>query len=474
MKNNLIINGIKWTSIQFAFAFLLSFIVKLVLAKLLVPTDFGLVGMASVIIAVGSSAAELGMSAALIQKKDNDEAEKLYDTAFWTGVLWGIILYAIICFIISPIAAHFFNEQILEKLIPILSVGILIRPLNTVHISILTRSLDFKKIAIINNIATLIAGIIGIITAIMGLGVWSLAFNSFFMAVLTVPLFFVYTKWLPKLKWEKKYFLRIFSFGAYSTGTSVFSMLTYNIDNLFVGKLLGSFSLGSYSLAFTLTEKLRQTISSVVNKVMYPVFGKYQNNPQKMKRYFLKIVYINSIAIYPIMAIFFIFSKNIILFFGDKWLDAVTPLRILAIAMMIHLIINSFSSFLRGIGFPKLEFKIIFIQTIFIFIPCLIVGILNWGIVGAAYAILINKVTLVCIATYYLNKHLGLTIIEIIESLKSSITSIIIAGIVIFVFQNLFNVNSILFLIPVFISIYIVALIILEKEPLRLIVKQII
>src|SRR5690606_5353534 len=161
----------------------------------------------------------------------------------------------------------------------------------------------------------------------------------------------------------------IFSFGIYSTGTSIFSTLTYNFDNLIIGKMLGASMLGAYTLSFSLTEQLRQTLSAVLNKVMYPVFGKTQDDKQKLKNYFLKIVNFNALIIYPLMAYFFLFAKEVISFFGEKWSDAVLPLKILSIAMMIHLLINSFTSLIRGLGKPKLEMKIIIGLTLFVLIP---------------------------------------------------------------------------------------------------------
>ncbi len=255
MNSKSISSGIIWTSIQFAIDFLFRFLVRFILAKLLLPNEFGLVGMCTVFIAVATAASELGMSTALIQKKNDHEAEEMYSTAFWSGIIWGIGIYIFLSFIIAPLAALFYKEPMLNIIIPILSLGILLRPFSLIHIVILTRKMDFKSIAKILNFSALIAGIISIIGAIFfNFGVWALVLNNCLAVLISVPLFFVVTKWKPNLEWKKLHFKNIFGFGVYSTGSTIFSTLTYNIDNLMIGKMLGASMLGSYTLSFSLTE----------------------------------------------------------------------------------------------------------------------------------------------------------------------------------------------------------------------------
>ena len=432
---------------------------------MLLPKDFGLVGMTSIFVSVISAASELGMGAALIQKKDQQLVAKFYNTAFWTGLVWGAVLYLIMCFVIGPFAAIFYNEPILIRLIPVLSIGIFLKPFNLIHTVILTRSMNFKKMAIVNNSAAVVAGLCGLILAYFGFGVWALAINNFLAITLSVPLLFLITNWKPKFEWIKNYFKEIFGFGMYSTGTTVFATTTYNIDNLMIGRFLGTTSLGAYTLAFSLTEVLRQTISSILNKVMYPVFGQLQNDKKKLKSYFLKIININAIIIYPLMFFFVLFAKELVIgIFGNKWIETILPLRILAIAMMIHLIINSFTSLLRGLGYPGIEFKIIFGLTLFVLIPGLYIGIVNWGLLGATVAILINKIFLVIVALMVLKKHLEIRLIEIINTIKGSVLSIIIAGLFSLALKTYFIETHWTFILCFYHLIYIGCIYSLERK----------
>lgn len=467
MDSKVIIKGIKWTSIEFAFRTLFSFLVKLVLAKLLLPDDFGLVGMTSIFIAVVSAASELGMGAALIQKKDNKYTERLYNTAFWSGLVWGSVLYLIMCFAVGPFAASFYDEPILIKLMPVLSICIFLNPLNLIHTVILTRAMNFKKIAMIQNSATLVAGLTSLLTAYLGFGIWALAINNFLVAVLSVPMLFLTTRWKPKFEWVKSYFKEIFGFGIYSTGTAIISTTSYNFDNLMIGKLLGAGPLGAYILAFSLTELLRQNISSIINKVMYPVFGQLQDNKERLKNYFLKIINLNAIVMYPLMFFFVLFAEELILgIFGNKWVDAILPLKFLAVAVMVHLIINSFASLLRGLGYPGLEFKIIMGTTLIVLIPGLYLGITQWGLLGATLAILINKISLVGVALWVLRKKMKISLIEIASTLKGSAFAISIASLLTLVLKaSLPDIHWIVFS-SIYFLIYVASILFFEKNTL--------
>lgn len=472
-KSGSILNGVKWTSIQFVLETAFRFSIRLILAKLLFPEQFGLIGMAAVFISIANAASDLGMGAALIQKKEDDDAIKMYDTAFWSGLGWGASVFLLMSLVIGPVAANFYEEPLLLKLIPVLSLGILIKPFSLIHTVILTRAMNFKSIAKIYNSTFLIAGIIAIIAAFLDFGVWALVINSVLGGVLSVPIFFYVTKWKPNRKWNKNYFKEIFGFGAYSTGTVIFSSITYNIDNLIIGKMLGASLLGSYTLAFSFTENLRQMISGILNKVMYPVFGKNQDDKEKLKGYFLKIINFNALLIYPLMTFFLLFADDIVLgFFGNKWQATIIPLQILSIAIMVHSVVNSFTSLIRGLGKPKLEMKIIIGLTIFVLIPSLSIGIYYFGLKGAALAILVNKVALASIGLTVLKREIGLQPKKVLDAIKTALIGIFFAGIIIFGLGLIEPFNKFYLLSPIYIIIYLGIVYSLEKEQLKEVIKN--
>lgn len=409
-SKSLILKGVFWNGLQLVINQSFTFIVRLILAKLLLPEQFGIIGMATVFTGFVQVLTELGIGAALVQRKDDQLNPIHYHTSFWTGVIWSALLFLLMTFVAAPFAANFYKEPILKVLIPVISIGILLSPINLVNKAQLTKQMNFKKIARIENITNIIAGIISIIMALLGAGVWSLAFNSTAIILFAIPLYFKATGWFPKLIWSKEAFKDVFGFGIYTTGTNVINYFINNVDYLLIGKVLSAQALGAYTFAFVLTDTFRGKLMSVINNVMYPLYGKKQGDPEALKKYYLKVVSYNSIIVYPIMVLLLTLAEPIILnIFGDKWHDSIIPLKILSVSVMIHMLVNSNTALIRGLGKPGLEMKLQLFKA-FIFIPTLVFGIYTNGIIGASWAILINKVIAVIIAQYTFNKLINIKI----------------------------------------------------------------
>ena len=419
----LVASGIFWNFIQLVINQSFNFILKLVLAKLLFPSEFGLVGMATVFTGFVQILNDLGVGSALVQRKDEHLRNEHYHTAFWTGVIWSILLFLIMSFGVGPLAAMFYNKPILTTIIPVLSIGILVSPVNLVHKAQLTKQMKFKKLAFIDNVSNIVVGVIALIMALKGAGVWALVFNSVGNVFFAMPLFFKATGWKPAFIMDKQAFKEVFGFGVYTTGSNILNYLYNNIDYLLIGKLLGATSLGIYTLAFVLTDTFRGRLMAVINNVMYPIYGKNQNDIVSLKKYYLKVVLFNCLFVFPVM-IFFVVEGNhfIISVFGAKWQQTVAPLQILSVSVMFHLLVSGNTSLLRGLGRPGLEMK----QQIFkalVFLPSLALGIYFYGIIGAAWAVLLNKIVVVLVAQYSFNYliPIKISIVEFFIALRAPI-----------------------------------------------------
>ncbi|WP_161890516.1 lipopolysaccharide biosynthesis protein [Pontibacter russatus] len=414
-----IVSGVFWNVLQLVVNKTFSFVIKLVLAKLLFPEQFGLVGMATVFTSFVQVFNELGIGAALVQRKDEELRDAHFHTAFWTGVVWSVGIFLIIAFVVAPLAAQFYNEPLLSSLIPVLSIGVLSSPVNLVHRAQLTKQMDFKKLAFIGNASTIFAGAVALMLAFLGAGVWSLVFNSVATFVIAMPLYFRATKWVPKLVWEKQAFNDVFGFGIYTTGTSVLNNLLTNLDYLLIGKLLSASALGVYTFAFVLTDTFRNQFTVMMNKVMYPVYGQHQDDPALLKKYYLKVVTYNSLVIYPAMVLLIVLGEPLILnLFGSKWQESILPMKILALSVMIHMLVSGHSSLLRGQGRPRLELKLQFFKAAFLYAPLIVIGIYKYGIVGASWACVIYKVLEVILIQYYLKKVVDISFGDLLAHMK--------------------------------------------------------
>ncbi|MCX2739945.1 lipopolysaccharide biosynthesis protein [Pontibacter anaerobius] len=424
-----VVNGVFWNVIELVINRGFAFAIKLVLAKILFPEQFGLIGMATVFASFVQVFNDIGIGAALVQRKQEDLQEIHFHTAFWTGIVWSIGIYLIMAFGVAPLAASFYREPILRDIVPVMSLGILSGPVNLVHNAQLTREMQFKKLAFISGASTIFSGLLALGLALAGAGVWSLVFNSVATFVIAMPLYFGATKWVPKLQWQRAAFNDIFGFGVYTTGTNLFNNLISKLDYLLIGKLLSASALGVYTLAFVLTDTFRSQIMHMVNKVMYPIYGQKQDDISLVRKFYLKTVRYNSLCIYPIMVFFIVLGEPFVLgFFEAKWSESVIPLKVLALSVMIHMLVSSHGSLIRGLGQPRLEMKLQFFKALFLYVPLISFGVYYYGILGAAWAFVGTKTIEVILAQYYLKKLVGITVKDLMKTITPPLWAAVAAA----------------------------------------------
>lgn len=465
-SKSLVLKGVFWNGLQLVINQSFAFIVKLVLARLLLPEQFGLIGMATVFTGFVQVLTELGMAAALIQRKDEDLKPVHLNTAFWTGVIWSVILFIIMSVAVAPLIANFYSEEILRTLIPVISLGILFSPINMINKVQLTKKMNFKKIAGIEGAANIVAGILSIILAFAGAGVWSLAFNSTAIIIFAIPFYFKATGWTPKWGWSQQAFKDIFGFGIFTTGTKIVNYIIDNVDYLLIGKMLSAQALGAYSFAFVLTDTFKSRIMSVVNNVMYPLYGKKQSEPEAIKKYYLKVVSYNCIIVFPIMLILFTITEPLIVnVFGAKWVDAILPLKILALAIMVQMLTNSNTVLIRALGRPGLEMKLQVLKAV-VYVPTLIFGIYFYGIVGAAWMVFFNKAFNVLVAQYAFNYLLSvkISIMELLDELKACLISTVASYVVGYCLLEILQLHFLLVGVAMAIVFALIIIIMMKSE----------
>lgn len=432
-----IFGGVAWNAVGLIIDNGASMIIKLMLARILLPKDFGIIGLATVFIGMVRIFSDLGMSAALIQRKEEHLSPIDYDTAYWAGIIWGVFLAVILSFVVAPIAASFYNQKILLLIIPVLSLSLLLRPFVVIHIVNITRELDFKRIVLPRNVSRFTAGVIAIAMALMGFGVWSLVFQGITTNFLLIIIYSFISKWRPKFQFSKESFKKIFSFGVFTSGTGIFNYLTNNIDYLLIGKFLGAQQLGLYTLGYNVTYVVRGQIMKVVNSVFYPVYSKLQDDLVAVKKYYFKVIKYNCVVIYPIMVGIIMLAEPLVIYgLGKKWEEAIIPMQLMAAAGLVHLLTSSNTVLLRGLGKPKLEMIFSIIKTLGVNVPFIVIGVLYNGIIGAATGLLAAKFVIFFINNIILKKVAGIKFTEILGN-AGSLFAITIAAIgSVFIIKN--------------------------------------
>lgn len=465
-----LVTGILWSVLEVIIKRVLDLIVKLVLARILFPEDFGVVGMATVFISFIQVLNEAGMGAALIQKKESEFSSEHLNTVFWTNLIWSIFLYIII-FLASPYIADFYNTEILVKVIPILSLTILFSAFNVVHKSQLMRDLKFKKLAFVNNISTLIAGIVALVLAYLDFGIWALILNTILISLISVPLFYYQTKWKPKSKFEYKYLKEILSFGIFTTFTQIIINVVSNADYLLIGKFVTPAAVGVYSLAYMMTSLVKAQVTSMLNRVMFPFYSKIQDDISLLSKYYLQTVKYYAIILFPIMVFIIVLGEEIInIFYGQKWIATVLPMKILAIGMMISVLTNGYNLLFRSIGNAKIELKVQIITSLLIYLPCITIGIYLNGYIGVAWGVVVSTLINFIIAQILLDKHFNLRF----KDLYKNILPVFIASFVslgLGYFLKFLEVHSILIAF-LLILIYLIIYFIFYKNEVQMIRKK--
>lgn len=417
-----IISGFIWNTLQEIASRSAGFFIKLLLARLLFPEAFGIIGMATVFISFVQVFNDMGMNAALVQRKEELLTRDHYQTAFWTGVGWSLLLYVLLYFFLAPFVANFYEEPSLVGIFRVISLTIIMSPMVSIQKAMLTKKFQFKELSIIGVSSSVLSGIIAVILAFHGAGVWALVFNVIAPVIISVPLFFKSTSFFPKLIWKKEYFFDIFNFGIFTTGSSLLIKITSQADYLLIGKLVGKSALGIYTFAFILTEALRSQFVNIFSKVLYPVFSKKQDDTISLKKYFLELVKISSLVLIPLMFFFIFFTEFIVLtLFGQKWAEAIPIIRIFCVSVMVHTTFLSTTPLLRGSGRPKAEMNFQIIKAIVFYIPLIFLGTYFFGIIGAAWASLVAKILTMVLAISYLNRFFQIQIKEIFDSVIHAI-----------------------------------------------------
>ena len=238
------ISGVKWTAIEKFSTQIVNFLLGLLLARLLSPSDFGTIGMLGIFMAISGTFIDSGFSSALIRKPEI--SDKDYSTAFYFNIVVGLLCYAIM-FVCSPLIARFFDMPILNGIVKVYSVTLFINSLTSVQYAKLNRELNFKLQARISFVSALVTGILGVVLAYLGLGVWALVWQSIASAVLRAALLWIFAHWRPTSRFSKESFKYLFSFGSKLLAAGLLHTLYSNLSTLAIGKFYTSNDLGYYS-----------------------------------------------------------------------------------------------------------------------------------------------------------------------------------------------------------------------------------
>lgn len=400
--------AVVWTFVQQFGQQLINFIVSIVLARILLPEEFGLIGMISVFMGVGNTLLDGGLTQSLIRSKDLDQDD--YSTVFFYNLGTSIFVYALV-YLVAPLVAEFYAQPILVNIIRLYCLSFIITAFMAVQQARLTKKMNFKVQTIIGLPSLIVGGASGISLAYLGYGVWSLVWSQLITAAVKSVQFWAYSGWYPSLVFNYGKFKDHFDFGYKITLSNLISKLASNSYLIVIGRFFTASQVGFYTRAETMKNLPVDNLTRALNKVTYPLFAGIQDDNERLKRVNQKLMKIVIFIIAPVLIFLAILAEPIFRFLlTEKWLPAVPYFQILCAAGIIHPIHNYNINILMVKGRSDLMLKLTILKNILLALG-IVIG-LQFGIYGLLYAQVIVSFLYFLINTFYTKKFINYSALE--------------------------------------------------------------
>ncbi len=397
------VKGFIWSFIDIFSKQGLVFIIGIILARLLSPREFGLIGMTAVFIAFSQSFIDSGFGQALVRKKNC--SPKDYSTVFFYNLIVGIVFCLLLIFFAEAIS-NFYKEPKLKLIIKVLSIGIIIKSLSIIHTVILIKRMDFKLQTKISVISSLFSGTIGIYMAYAGYGVWSLVFKTLAGFAITTVLLWYWNKWKPSLVFSKQSFKELFSFGSKLLLSGLINRIYENVYLLIIGKFFSAVELGYYTRAERFKNLPSKSFTSVIQRVSFPTLSAIQDDQEKLRVSYQKLI--QSVMFFTFILMFglIIMAKPIIVvLIGEKWLPSVFFLQLLCVVGIFFPWQEINKNMLKVLGRSDIILKLEVLKKILV-VPVIIIGI-KFGIAELIYGMILIAFISFITDSYFAGKKIN-------------------------------------------------------------------
>lgn len=397
------VKGVFWSSIDRFSSQGIQFIFSILIARMLLPSDYGVIAMLGIFLAVSQSFIDSGFGTALVQKIDRTETD--FSTVFYFNILVACFFYGLL-WIISPYIASFYDIPLLESVTKAVALTLIFNALGGIQNAKLTIAIDFKTRAKISLMCTISTGIIGLIMAYKGYGVWALVTQNIANSILNATLLWLFVRWIPQRTFSMQSFRQLFGFGSKLLASGLLDTIYNNIYPLVIGKFFSASTLGVYSRASSLAQYPSSNLTSVLQSVTFPVLSSIQNDEERLGNAYRRLLRMSVFIIFPLMiGLSAVADPFIRLVLTDKWEGAIYLLQIVCFSMMwypVHAInLNLLQVKGRSDYFLKLEIikKIIGVSMLCITVPI--------GIVAMCYGSICTSIICLGVNTHYTWKLIG-------------------------------------------------------------------
>ncbi len=426
------IQGVFWSGIQNWGSQAGSFIVFLILARLLTPESFGLVALANVFINFMQIFLNQGFAHALIQKQNLEEQD--INTAFWTQVFVGFLLTTI-TLSSANLIAFTFNQPRLNLIVQVLSILFIIASFSQTQVTLLKREFKFKVMATRSLLGILIAGIVGILMAFWGYGVWSLVGQQLTYEIIGVIVLWTASTWRPKFQFSWQALSQLYRFSLNLLGYKLLEFFNQRTDNLLIGYFLGEVALGYYAISHRILQVLTQLLIGTLNQVALPTFSRLQDEPKQFLSAFYRATQFTSLIAFPVFSAIIILSPQLVItLFGEQWRSAIPILQILPLTGILRAVSFFQRSAFVAMGQPSIQMKLGLLNAIVNVLACLIA--VQWGILAVAGAYVISDYLVFPLGQWFLGKLISLSWKTYLSQFLAPVISTMIMVSVIFIIQQ--------------------------------------
>jgi len=426
---------------------LFNFVRLIILARILSPNDFGLMGIALLTMATLDTFSQTGFQQALIQKKK--DIKPYLDSAWTVLILRGFVLFAILFFIASYVAS-FFNAPEAKPIIQVIGFAVLFQAFTNIGVIYFQKELEFNKQFIYQLSGILADFVVAISAALILRSVWALVFGLLAGNAVRCFVSYLIHPYRPHLNLDLGKARELFRFGKWVLGSSILIFLLTQGDDIFVGKLLGAIALGFYQMAYRISNIPATEITHVISQVTFPAYSKLQDNIPKLKEAYLKVLQVTAFLSFPVAGLIFVLASDFTkIFLGEKWMPMVPAMQVLAIFGVTRSINATIGSFFQGFGKPNIitfgaGFQLAVLAAIIYPLTS------KWGILGASLAVVIPNILVLIYLIKKVATIINCRLIQFIRVLLPLLIGSIIISVIIFFFRTWTDRSLISFLFSIF------------------------
>ena len=407
-----------------------SMLVSIVLARILLPDDYGIIAFTSVFINLSDTLIQAGFSTALIRKEKVDEKD--YSTVLGMSIIMAFFLYIVI-FLSAPIISNFYNEPLLVNVLRVIALSLFFQAFASVRTAIVSREMKFRVLFICSMVSNVLSGIVGIAIAYLGFGVWALVIQQLAQQLILTVSLFIAVKMKVKFKIYKESAKELVPFSIKVLTSSLLSFLSGSICNLVVGKTHSMTDLGYYEKGALFPQNISLYTFSAVSNVFLPVFTSVQNDRERLSNVFQRVLNVSMYIILPMMAGLCMVAEPLIsVVLTDKWLPATWILRWSCLYYVMTPMLLAHVQLHFAIGKSDTRIKVEFYKLIITILA--LVGLfftkLSINYVAAVMALI--QVSTVVLITIETKKAIGFDILLMVKNLSKTIIAMLIMTVVVF------------------------------------------